>query len=434
MKQLVRQQYRAALWVLVLVALVTSSLTAIAGARAGSDPTYALTGSVEQPNSFPVAVNVQVDLVSRATGQVFTTLVTSGGQYSFTSASTGGALAPGYWGVWVPPQGNLSLSLCNPAVPYHQCAILPASQNPMFEFQNSTDLTTSLYPTSITGVTQLAYNGSINGTVKSGDIPQQGAQVSLIDPAYNGFAFVNNTTSSAGTFHLNVPFGTWVLKTTLAGSSGYNLTQVTISNRNTVVVNPNVQNYIVYGYSNLKSTGRHVSSAGNVTLWDPTNGYIYSSATPPGGFYSAGTYPGSFVSGSQSFDVILSSIGYSTVWYPLTVSSPTPFQQNVLVSPQAPSQLGVYQTTLNFSALNTTTGKGPLFVNTTATLGNDTVFPNLPNATVGQLWGQLGLDFDHSINFSSSSLSAVASFVNSSGPFFPAVQAGIAVNGTGFVG
>jgi len=434
-KQLVRQEYRAALWVLVLVALVASSLTAIAGARAGSDPSYTLTGSVETPLGFPAPVNVQVDLVSRATGQVFNTTVGSGGLYSFTTASTGGALGPGYWGVWVPAQGNVSLQLCNPTRPYYQCAILPTRQNPLFQFENATALTTNLYPVPAINVQVLAYNGSLNGTVTTNGSAEPGATVSLIDPMYNGFVFVSNTTSTTGAFHLNVPFGTWVLKTTVPGSTvRYNLTQVSIPSRKTVWDNVSVQNYIVYGYSNLKSTGAHVSAAGNVTLWDPTDGYLYSSATPPGGFYSAGTYPAGFTTGTQTFDVILSSIGYSTVWYPLNVSSPTPVRHDVSVAPLNPSAFGRYQTVLNFTSVNVTSGKGSLVVNTTATLGNDTVFPNLPNATVGQLWGQLGLDFDHSINFANTSLSAVRSFVQSTGPFFPAVQAGTAINGTGFVG
>ncbi|MGA7649427.1 MAG: hypothetical protein WBW40_01805, partial [Thermoplasmata archaeon] len=129
MKHLVRQQYRAALWVLVLVALVTSSLAAIAGAQAASSANYTLRGYVEQGPTVgyaPVAAGVQVDLVSRATGQVFTTTVATGGSYTFTTTSTGGALVPGYWGVWVPPQGNVSLSGCGGAKPFYQCAILPA--------------------------------------------------------------------------------------------------------------------------------------------------------------------------------------------------------------------------------------------------------------------------------------------------------------------
>ena len=437
MKQLVRQQYRAALWVLVLVALVASSLSAISGAWAGSSPSYTLSGSVEQPNGFTVPAGVQVDLISQATGQVFTTTVGSGGLYTFTTASTGGALGPGYWGVWVPPQGNVSLPGCNPTKPYYQCAVLPTDQNPSFQFQNSSALTTALYPTDITGVSVLAYNGTLNGTVLRAGTAQPGAQVSLLDPLYNGFVFVNNTTAANGEFHLSVPFGTWVLKTTLPGSSvSYNFTQVSIPSRTPVIVTPdvNVQNYIVYGYSNLKSTGAHVRVAGNVTLWDTSNGYIYSSATPPGGFYSAGTYPAGFKSGAQSFDVVLSSIGYSTTWFPLVVKNPTAVQQNVLVSPLGPSQYGRYQTVLNFSGINVLSGKGNLWVNTTAALGNDTVVPNLPNATVGQLWGQLGLDFDHTVNFTSSSLPSFYNFVNLTGPFFPAVQAGTAINGTGFVG
>jgi len=436
---LVRQQYRAALWVLVLVALVTSSLAAVGGARAGSSANYTLTGYAEQGNGVsPVPAGVQVDLVSRATGQVFTTTTSSAGngQFTFTTASTGGALVPGYWGLWVPPQGNLSLPGCNGARPYHQCAVLPTNQNPVFAFENLSALTTQTYPTVLTGISVLPYKGNVSGTVTSGGIPESGAQVALIYPLYNGFVFVNNTTTASGKFSLNVPLGTWVLKTTVPGPSVmYNLTQVAVPNPTPVVVNPNVQNYIVSGYSNLSANpSAHVPTAGNVTLWDPTNGYIYSSATPPGGYYTAGTYPAGFTSGSQTFDVILSSIGYSTVWYPLTVTTPTAHQQNVLVSPMSAGQYGRYQTVLNFSTINVSSGKGSLAVSTTALLGNDTVFPNLPNATVGQLWGQLGLDFDHSVTFANTSLPAVANFVNRTGPFFPAVQAGTAINGTGFVG
>ncbi len=425
------------MWVLVLVALVTSSLAAIVGTVAASSANYTLTGYVEQGNGIsPVPAGVQVDLISRATGQVFTTTVANGGQFTFTTASTGGALVPGYWGVWVPNQGNASLPGCNPTRPFYQCAILSTSQNPVFQLENVTALTTASYPTVITGVSVLPYIGNVTGNVTLGGARQPGAQVSLIDPAYNGFVFVNNTTSPSGSFRLNAPIGTWVLKTTLPGPSvRYNLTQVAVPSRTPVFANPNVQNYIVSGYSNLLSNPvAHVPTAGNVTLWDPTNGYIYSSATPPGGFYNVGTYPAGFVSGAQSFDVILSSIGYGTVWYPLTVTTPTPAQQNVLVSPLTAGQYGRFQTVVDFSQLNTTAGTGTLSVNTTATLGNDSVFPYLPNATVGQLWGQLGLDFDHAITFASTSLSTVASFVNSTGPFFPAVQALTTVNGTGFVG
>ena len=441
---MVRQQYRAAFWLLVLVALVTSSLAATAGAQAASSANYTLTGYVEQGNGVsPVPAGVQVDLVSRATGQVFTTTVAAGGVFTFTSSSTGGALVPGYWGVWVPPQGNVSLSGCNPTKPY-QCAVLPADQNPVYRFENASALTTSSYPIVLTGVSVAPYTGKVTGTVTSGGTIEPGAQVSLIDPYYNGFSLVNNTTSASGMYTFNAPIstgyapgGSWVLKTVLPGvpSTLYNYTKATIPTRALTWLNVSVQSYLVSGFVNQSLHPQaHVPTAGNVTIFDPINGYIYSSSTPPGGYYSAGTYPLNFVSGSQTFDVILSSIGYGTVWYPLPVSSPTPVQRNVYVSPLTPSQLGRYGTTLDFSGINVTTGKGNLTVNTTELLGNDSVLPNLPNATVGQLWAQLGLDFNHSASLPRSMLSSVASYVNTSGPFFPAVQAQTAVNGTGFLG
>ena len=442
MKHLVRQQYRAALWVLVLVALVTSSLAAIAGAQAASSANYTLTGSLELGSGFPAPAGVQVDLVSRATSQVFTTTVIGGsGQYSFTTNSTSGALVPGYWGVWVPAQGNVSIPGCNPVRPY-QCAVLPSNQVPVFQFENASALTTTSYPfPTITNLSVLPYTGRISGTVYSGPNKEAGAQVYLLDPYYNGLVLVNNTTAANGTFSMNVPIstgnvpgGSWVLKTVWPSSTQFNYTKATIPNRTPVPINPNLQNYVVWGFINQAAhPAAHVPSAGNVTLFDPTNGYLYSSATPAGGFYSAGTYPANFVGGAQSFDVVLSSVGYGTVWYPLSVDNNNSINHNVLVSPLTPSQLGSYQTTLNFSGIDVAKGSGNLAVSTVATLGNNTVVPNLPNATVGQLWAQLGLDFNHSVTFPSSMLRAVSTWVNSTGPFFPAVQAQTAVNGTGFV-
>ena len=269
---MVRQWYRAALWALVLVTLVTSSLAAIAGAQAGSPANYTLTGYVEQPGGSPVKAGAQVDLVSRATGQVFSTAITgAGGQFTFTTASTNGALEPGYWGVWVPAQGNVSIPSCNPTKPY-QCAILPQNQNPVFAFENATALTTSNYPVIISDVSVLPYVGKITGTVSSGATPEPGAQVSLLAPTYNGLVLVNNTTSASGTFSLSVPlsvspFSNWVLRTTLPGPTVlYNFTKAVVPTRTTVVINPDIQNYLVSGYVNLRSNpSAHVPTAGNVT-------------------------------------------------------------------------------------------------------------------------------------------------------------------------
>lgn len=420
--------YRAALWALVVVVLA-SALTALPGAL-GASPNYTLTGYVHQPSGAPVPNGVQVDLVSRSTGTVYTTTTFGGGgQFQFTNSGTSGALVPGYWGVYVPPQGNASFVLCKP------CAALPQQQNPAYAFQTATNLTSTLYPVIVRNVAIVAYNATLSGTVKDAQgSAVAGASVRLLDPAYNGFTFSNNTTSPSGTYSLKVPRGSWVLESTQPGPlpNYSNLTAVTVQSA-TVTVNPVIRTYLVWG--SIQTTGgAPVPSSGNATLYDGYNGYIYSAATAPGGYYALGTYPGNFTSGSQSFQVILSAVGYATGHFPLVVSSGSPMQRNFALPTVQPSQLGVYQTTLDFSTINVSSGSGHLGVQTVASLGNDTVLPNLPNATVGQLWAQLGLDFGQSLAFSSALLPTVYNWANSTGPFFPAVQAGASVNGTGFVG
>lgn len=423
---------RAALWLVVLL-LLAGSLATVAGAQAGSSPNYTLTGYAQKlGGSGVVPAGAQVDLVSRATGAVFTTTVYgSGGQFNFTTASTGGALVPGYWGLWIPPQGNLSTPGCRLCAPV---AVFPVNQNTQFSFLNATALTTTTYPSIISNVDIRAYTSQLSGVVKSNGAIVGGALLQLLAPQYNGFVLASNNSAANGSYTLQVPAGSWVLKTTLPGPSPlYNFSALTVAPFAKTVVNIGLATWIFSGYVNLASNpSAPVPNGGNVTVWDPANGYIYSNPTPPGGFYSFGTYPAGF-SGAvgQTFQVVLSPVGYATTSYSHTSSS-TPYSQNVLVSPMTAAQRGIYQTTLDFSTIDVATGSGTLSVQTLATLGNDTVFANLPNASIGQMWGQLGLDFAHSTSLPFASLSALYSFENLSGPFFPAVQAGVAINGTTF--
>ncbi len=408
--------------------LLARSLASLPWAAAAS-PNYTLTGYVHQPGGAPVPAGVQVDLLSRPTGTVYTTVTFgSGGQFTFTSSSTSGGLVPGYWGLWVPAQGNASFAGCRP------CAALPQSQDPTYVFLNSTALSSTLYPTVITGVDILPYTTVLSGTITSGGNPVAGANVRLLDPVYNGLVLANNSTTASGAYDFKAPAGTWVLQAIEPGPlpNYSNESSVVVSGPTTtksLVINP----YLVSG-TMYAPTGGPVASTGNATLFDGTHGYLYSYATAPGGYYALGTYPGNFTGGTQSFQVILASVGYSTSAFPLTVSSATPLVHNVVLPNLAPAQLGAYNTTLNFTGFSPSTGSGNLSVQTVATLGNDTVLPNLPNATVAQLWAQLGLDFGHSLTFSSALLPTVYAWANSTGPFFPAVQAGTAINGTPFVG
>jgi hypothetical protein len=429
-KQLVRFGSHAALWVLAIVVLA-SLLGAFVGVAAASSPTYTLTGIAQQPSGAPVPLGVQVDLVSKATGAICTTTVTgtgglSGGQFKFNSSGSNACanLAPGYWGVYIPDQTNLTLKACAP----FSCAVLPQNTTPVFYYQDSSQLTIQSYSITVPNVVIAPYIATLKGNVTYQGDPEQGATVSLLAANYNGVTLVNNTTNVNGSYSIKAPFGTWVLQSTFNGiPTTYNFTQVTISSRNPPAVNPKLDNYVVNGRVRVASSGNTVSGAGNVTLIDPSNHYIYSAGTA-GGYYSIGTYPAGFTSGTQTFDVVLSEAGYTTTWYYLGASGPV--THNVFVSPVNSSQLAVYNSTVNLSQVNVVTGTGNISVVSTAHLGNNSVLADLPNASVGQLWAQLGLDWGNSINYSSANNAAVENWLGSMGPVFPAAQAGFAINGT----
>ncbi len=428
---------RVALWALAFV-MLASTLASLSGAQAASTPNYTLLGYVSQaggPNAPPVPAGVTVDLISAASHQTYTTTTaTSGGSFSFGSANTAGTLAPGWWGVWIPPQAHANLYGCKP------CAVLPSDQNPQYYWENSTSLTTqstSANPVSISGVTLLPYNATIWGNATFLGSPVAGATVSVLDPTFNGFVLANNTTVSqatnttvVGEFSLSVPFGTWVLQTMVPGSPNYfNTVQVTVSSTH-VTVNPTVKkDFYAWGYVNQASTpSAHVPAGGNVTVFDPTNGYVYTSSIGSG-YYSIGTYPAGFIGpGTQTLNVVLAPVGWQTVSYQLDVSTALPGTAAAHLSYTSPiAPPAEYNTTLDF-----THGFGKVNVSTAAVLGNDSTFPDLANASVGQLWAQLALDWQNNLTFDAANLPGVLNWINSSGPFFPAGQSSLTVNGTGF--
>jgi hypothetical protein len=428
---------RVVLWALAFLVLA-NVLASIPGAQAGSTPNYTLLGYVTQAGGAsapPVPSGVTVDLISSASSQTYTTTTQSaGGSFSFNAANTGSTLAPGWWGVWVPPQAHASVYGCKP------CAVLPSEQNPQYYWENSTSLTTQTTadnPVSVSGVTLTPYNATIWGNATFLGAPVAGASVQLLDPTFNGLVLANNTTVSqatnttvVGEFSLIVPFGTWVLQTTVAGSPNYYSTQLITVSADQMTVNPAVQkNFYAWGYIDQKSdpTAR-VPASGNATVFDPTTGYVYTSPISSG-YYSLATYPAGFTGpGAQTLDVVLAPVGWQTVTYALSVSTATPGGPGAHLSYTSPiAPPASYNTTLNFSA-----GFGKVSVTTAATLHNDSTFPNLANASVGQLWAQLALDWQNNLSFNEANLATVLAWVNSSGPFFAAGQSLLTVNGTGF--
>lgn len=418
---------QAALWALVALLLV-GGLAALPGAWAASTPTYTLTGWVEQPGTFaPVPAGVTVDLISQATHATYTaTTQSSGGvpsgQFTFTAANTGGSLAPGWWTVTVPPQARLHLVGCNP------CAILPRSLTATATLVNTTALTTAKYPITISNVQALTYNTTIFGNATNGATPAVNASVQLLAGQYASMVLANATTNRTGAFNFTAPWGTWVLRTTLPSSpSRFDFQQVIVAGTR-MTVNPAISAYLTYGHVNQASApAAHVPNGGNATVVDLTNYNLYSYSVPQGGFYAIGSYPFNFSGATaQQFDVVLSLVGYAPAWYPLNVSPANPTgtgnPHDVLAAAE-PTPPAYYNTSLLYGP-----GFNNLSVYTNASLQGGAVFPDLPNASLGQLWGQLALDTSHNLTFSSGNLATIYSWANRQGPFFPAFQAGTTVN------
>ncbi len=435
MRPVQRPLYRAASWVLVVVVLA-STLAAVFGTAAATSTTYTLTGFVDQPGTVtkaPVPAGVTVDLVNRADGSVYATTTGAGGQFKFTSSGTSGALAPGYWGLYVPTAIDSSVSGCKP----YRCTVASEQPAPVYAFYTANVLThPTANPQLISNVQVLPYNATLNGTVMQGSGTVAGATVKLLAPADAGLVLASNTSNATGFYNLSVPYGTWVLQAShTSGSNFYsNSTKVSIAARLTHAY-PLLKAYSISGRISSSATKAYVTVGGNATLYDPTDQYLYTIPTAPGGYYAFSSYPADFtkVGSQETFYVVLSSVGFETVWYPVNISSPTPAPRSVTTSPRTTAERGTFSTTLDFTGVNPATGKGKLNVSTSVQLGNDSEVPGLPNGSVGQLWAQLGLDYDHSMNFSAASATAFEDFVADEGPFFPATQAGTTFNGTTFV-
>ncbi len=275
------------------------------------------------------------------------------------------------------------------------------------------------------------YNATLNGTITQGGAQVGGATVKLLAPVYNGLTLISNTSNASGFYNLSVPFGTWVLQVThTSGSSLYtNTTTITISSPKPAPLDRTLSGFSISGRILSSLTTSYITTTGNATLFDPASQALYSATTPPGGYYSFGTYAG------QEFYVILSPVGFEPVYFVRNVTTGTPLQQTVTATPMTSAEQGLFSTVLDFAGISPQTGKGSLAVYSNVSLGNDSELPGLSNGSVGQLWAQLGLDYDHAVAFSwTAHNAALKAWLAAQGPFFPAVQAATTVNGTAFVG
>ncbi|MCI4352455.1 MAG: hypothetical protein L3K14_03600 [Thermoplasmata archaeon] len=434
------RRLRHALWALVVALVALSSFSSLPGALASS-PNYVINGLVTQPLGYPVPDGVTVQLTSSATHAIYATTTGSGGGFQFTSSNTNGALTPGWWGLSVQPQGGVRSAACSGI--FGKCAALPASSAPQYYYESAVNLTTPGLRT-ISNVTIAPYTTTLNATVQlaSTGAPVSGANVSVISPRFPGVPLSAGTTNSTGVTTFPAPTGSWLLYTQAPGSPpNFNYTSVTIPSSGKFSVTIQVNKYLAYGSIFSQAGGLELAGF-NQTLIDTTAGsYLYSAFSqfnPVGHAYAVGVYPAAGFSGTppETFQLILSPVGYAPAF--LTLSVPTSSgglggnPRNVVVAPMAPP--AVYNTTLNY-----TSGVGGnafryLNVSTVAALKNYSVFPDLPNASVGQLWGQLALDFAHSLSLTNATFKAqVLPWVAAQGPFFPAAQDQAFINSTGFI-
>jgi PKD domain len=429
---------RHALLALVVAVLALASFASLPGAL-GASPNYVISGLVLQPNGYGVPNGVTVQLTSSATHAVYTTTTGSGGAFQFNSSNTGGALAIGWWGLAVQPQSDIHSSACGG--PFRECAVLPASSAPQYYWESAANLTTTVTRT-ISDVSFVTYNATVNATVTYGGVGVNGGTVELISPDYPTFALSENTTNATGVTTFPAPSGSWLLYAEAPGSpSHFSYTPETIPTSGVDHLTLDINNYLVYG-SISSSTGGLEAAGFNATLIDTSSGAeqydTYAQYSSTGYSYAVGTYPTGFTgTGAETFELVLSPIGYAPAFLPLSVSSTTQSgfasanPHNVVVTPMAPP--AVYNTTLNYSSGKNGAAFGLLNVTTVASLGNYSVFPDLANASVGQLWGQLALDFAHSTKLLGTTFnSTVIPWIQAQGPFFPAGEASAVINGTGF--
>lgn len=429
---------RHALLALVAALVILTAFTSLPGALASS-PDYVITGVVLQPNGFGVPGGVTVQLTSSATHGVYTTTTGAHGNFTFTSSNTNGTLGIGWWGLSVPPQADVHSTSCGG--PFKECAILPASSAAQYYWESASNLTSSVSRT-ISDVSFVSYNATVNATVTYGGVDVNGGTVELISPNYPGFAISQNQTNATGVTTFPAPSGSWLLYAEAPGSpSHFSYTPETIPASGVDHLSLDINNYLTYG-SVSSSVGGLEPNGLNVTLVDTSSGAeqydTYSQYSASGYSYAVGSYPAGFTgTGAETFDMVISPIGYAPAFVSLSVSSSTPSgvaggnPHNVVVTPMAPP--AVYNTTLNFTSGPTGSSFYLLNVTTVASLGNYSVFPDLANASLGQLWGQLALDFAHSLTLSNATFAAdVIPWVRAQGPFFPAGQSDATINGTGF--
>jgi hypothetical protein len=268
-------------------------------------------------------------------------------------------------------------------------------------------------------------------STNAGSLASPTSSPTTITVTNNGSLVANYTTQTASFTLSNVPMGTWTVYTygitqSSAGYNQYNFTSVNVAKK-TVWQNVSLENYLIFG--NLQTPSGTFGNATNVTLWDATTHEAYPTYIPSSGttYFQAGLYSADVGSspGPQSFVAFVAPQGYTSAFDNVTVSSTAPNAMfNPIVTPNAAT---TYHTNITFGNFSN------VVVDSNVQLSAGSTFSQLPNASVGNLWAQLGLDFNNSVpGVDNAAYTLFHNWLVSAGPVYPAQSEGLAVNATQF--
>jgi hypothetical protein len=271
----------------------------------------------------------------------------------------------------------------------------------------------------------------LSWTSTAGALGSPSSSSTTITMTSNGTLYANYTTQTCSFAIADVPMGVWTLYAfgvtpTSSGYDYYNYTSVTVD-RMVAWKNVSLTGYLVFG-DYVTPSGTYDSNS-NITIWDATTHEVYPSYVAASGsaYYRAGLYSGDMgtTGGNQSFVVFYSPQGYNSTWRNLTVNPAKPaVQYNPSVRPGTSS---VFDTTITFGNFSSVS------VSSEARMGAGSTFAQLPNASIGNLWAQLGLDFNNSNpSVDQSAWQSFHKWLVSEGPVYSAESEGLAVNGTLF--
>jgi hypothetical protein len=415
-------------WKLALIGVVLVLLaSALAPGALGGGTTNRLAVQVRLANGQPAPSNVTVSLTAPASG-IRCTQTTGVGGYAFFSSLACPALSGGWWIVTVPPQvANVSSGL-------PPMLFLPANATVSAQYFSPSLLASGRAAAYVNGVNQLPLNITLNGNVTyGGAIVKSPVRVQLLDPQYPGFVIASTHDPTGANYTLSVPSGLWTLfsegNVTGATTPRYNYTVLnTVGFNSSRVdrVNPSLGNFLVQG-TIVPTDGVFYTNDTNLTLYDEVTKAIYSSYSTTGTpYFQMGDYVQNL--GLQRFLLFVQPQGYSTSWVAVTPTSSSPTVS--VTVPVLPDSAPPTQTT---TVLDLNPGFDGANITSYVNMTNDSVVPTLPNATVGDLWSQIGLDFGGGVpNASVTAISLFQGWLKAAGPVYPADGMGLTVNGTAF--